>query len=290
VDGPPLPVRSVVWSTVYQIPTAAGPVWFKASGGDTRYEPALAEALARWVPERVLTPLATRPERGWLLLPDGGSPLRDGEADRDHRAWERFVAGYAELQRTVDVHAGQLLAVGVPDHRPHAMVGHLAALLDDPEVTVAPRERAALRDLLPRFTAACQRLAASGPAPSVNHDDLHSGNVLPGQGTDMFFDWGDASIAHPFTSLLIALRTMAYTFGLAPGDPLLRRLRDAYLEPWGMGSDADDVADQAMWTGAVGRAMAWRRALAAATPAQRRELDDPVGRWLGLLRTTPWQP
>jgi hypothetical protein len=64
------------------------------------------------------------------------------------------------------------------------------------------------------------------------------GNILPAPSGDRFFDWGDASVAHPFTSLLIALRAMADTFGLPPGDPVLRRFRDAYLEPWGLGRGA----------------------------------------------------
>lgn len=94
-------------------------------------------------------------------------------------------------------------------------------------------------------TSAPQIEPADQLSPLVGHErraipgQCHErGNTLPAPSGDRFFDWGDASVAHPFTSLLIALRAMADTFGLPPGDPVLRRFRDAYLEPWGLGRGA----------------------------------------------------
>ena len=68
----------------------------------------------------MLAPLAVHARHGWQLLPDGGTPLRQQPADRDHRAWERFVARYAELQRAVSPRTPEMLILGVPDHRPPA--------------------------------------------------------------------------------------------------------------------------------------------------------------------------
>ena len=220
---------------------------------------------------------------GWQLLPDGGTPLRQQPADRDHRAWERFVARYAELQRAVTPHTREMLILGVPDHRPEMMPGHLAALLHDPAVAISAQTRGALRALQDTYAGACARLAGAGPAPTIQHDDLHSGNILPAPSGDTFFDWGDASVAHPFTSLLIALRAMAHTFGLLPGDPVLRRFRDAYLEPWGLRRDGPELVELAAWTGMAGRALAWRRALAAAGPADLAEYGDRIGGWAAEL-------
>jgi hypothetical protein len=282
-DGPPQQVKSSAWSVVYLVPVGDTRLWFKASGGDTRYEARLSRALAGWAPGSVLTPLAVDAERGWLLLPDGGTPLRGLAANLDHRAWERFGARYAELQRTVTPRAQQLLDLGVPDHRPAALPGHLTALLQDPAVLITEQNRAALQALRAEYGRACAHLEQAGPAPTVQHDDLHSGNVLPAPGGDVFFDWGDASVAHPFTSLLVALRAMAVTFGLLPGDVLLRRFRDAYLEPWAAGIDGPVLAEMAAWTGMVGRAMAWRRALATAGPAELAEYGDRVGGWAAEL-------
>lgn len=295
--GPAERIKASAWSLVYRIPTDAGAVWFKASGGETGYEAALTRALAAWVPDRVLTPLAVEPDRGWQLLPDGGAPLRTRAANTDHRVWERFATGYAELQRAVTPYASELLALGVPDHRPAAMPGHFDALLDDPRVALAEERRAALLALRDRYADACAQLAAAGPAPTIQHDDLHSNNVLPGGAAgagggpvDRFFDWGDASVGHPFTSLLVALRAMADTFGVEPDDPVVRRLRDAYLEPWGLGRHGRKLAALAAWTGTVGRALAWRRALAAAGPADLAEYGEAVPGWFAELLVLPPDP
>ena len=70
---------------------------------------------------------------------------------------------------------------------------------------------------------------------SLQHDDLHDANIFvpyDGVGPYRVFDWGDASVAHPFTTLLVTLRVVAYRLELAGGAPELLRLRDAYLEPW----------------------------------------------------------
>jgi hypothetical protein len=280
--GPEEQVKVSPWSVVYAIPTAEGRAWFKASGGETGYEAALAEALGTWTPDRVLTPLAVDAGRGWQLLPHGGEPLRAREANRDQRVWERFVAEYAELQRRLTPHAGELLAIGVPDHRPAVMSGRFAALLDDPTVGLSAEKRTALGDLLTPYAEACARLDDTGPAATIQHDDLHSNNVLPDDG-DRFFDWGDASVGHPFASLLVGLRTMAYTFELPLDDPAVRRFRDAYLEPWGLGPDGPAVAELARWTGMVGRALAWQRGLVAAGPEDRAAYEDPVAGWLEEL-------
>jgi len=286
-NGPDELVKTTPWSTVYRIPTARDPAWFKANGGDTTYEPPLTAALAGWVPHRVLAPLAVDVEHGWQLLPDGGPTLRNREANTDPRAWERFVAEYAELQREVTVHVPAMLDLGVPDHRPAAMPDRFAALLADPDVGLPDEARAALQALAPEYADACARLADAGPAATVQHDDLHTNNVLFGPDGHRFFDWGDASIAHPFTTLLVTLRSYAWTLEVPDDDPAVSRLRDAYLEPWKVGRDGPEVARLAAWTGIPGRALAWQRALAAAPPEAYEEHDDPVAGWLQELLEPP---
>jgi hypothetical protein len=70
-------------------------------------------------------------------------------------------------------------------------------------------------------------------------------------------DWGDASIGHPFASLVVTFRFLELINGLAPGDPWFARLRDAYLEPWGQ--DLVGAFDRAMRVGRFAHAIAWLR-------------------------------
>lgn len=295
--GPAELVKRRPWSAVHRVPVDRGVVWVKACGGRTGYEAPLNQALAAWVPDLVLTPLATDDDEGWLLLPDGGTPLRERADGAEPTAWIRFVREYAGLQRTVAAHAGDLLALGVPDQRPAALPMLLDELLDDPRLSPDSAVRAALVRLRPAFTDACAELAAGGgalgPEPvSIQHDDLHAGNVLPADrpgSADRFFDWGDASVAHPFTTLLVTLRSMAATSGLPADHPALRATRDAYLSAWDIeGPEGVRLARLAAWTGCVGRALAWGRALDGAPAQDAAEWSDAVPGWLAeLLEPTP---
>ncbi len=275
--GPVEEVKRVAWSTVLRIPVAAGAVYAKECRGLTRYEPALVAALARIAPDRVAAPLAVDAPAGRLLLADGGPTLRAQPGNTDPAEWEAFVVEYAELQRQVTPHADELLALGVPDQRPAALPGLLDELFD--EVPLEDGLRRALVGLRPAFDEACAVLAASGPAPTVQHDDLHTANVLAGP---RFFDWGDAAVAHPFTSLSVTVRSFAHWLDIPAGDPAALRLRDAYLEPWGPDGDAG-LAELAMWTGCLSRALAWRRALAGGTPDEVAPYADAVAGWLEEL-------
>ncbi|WP_433388716.1 phosphotransferase [Micromonospora sp. KLBMP9576] len=290
----PVEPRVRPWSLVWRVPTDSGDVWFKANNPGTRYEAGLSAVLARLAPGRVLDPIAVDAGRGWSLLPDGGRTLRDasGGGGDPLARWERVLPEYADLQRAVAPDAGELLALGVPDHRPQALPELFGALLDDGEslllgsadgLTVEAYEL--LRAHRAGFAEDCRRLAGSGVAPTIQHDDLHDGNVFVADGGYRFFDWGDASVAHPFGTLLVTLNSVADALGLAEGDPALARLRDAYLEPWSDGHDPAtlrEAARLAVRVSRVSRALSWRRALCGPDPA-RAQYASAVPGWLREL-------
>lgn len=307
--GAPELVKTRPWSTVHRVPVDGGVVWVKASGGGTGYEAPLSTALAGWVPELVLTPIAADDRHGRLLLPDGGTPLRERPDGTDPAVWNRFLREYAGLQRAVVPHAAELVALGVPDQSPERLPRLLDGLLDD--VPLDDETRSAVLRLRPAFADACAELAAGAGGPqgvvTVQHDDLHAGNVLPASSSgvpptrapgrppgaaptpapgppDRFFDWGDAAVAHPFTTLLVTLRSMAASQGLPPDDPALLAARDAYLSGWEVeGPEGVRLARLAAWTGCVGRALAWRRALADSSDDAAAGWSDAVPGWVGEL-------
>jgi hypothetical protein len=278
------------WSTVMTIPTATGAVWFKAAGPGTAYEAHLLRELAGWGVPMLLAPLAVEVDRGWLLFPDGGTRLRDelrGSAGVE--AWQRILPAYADLQRSLAPRVDALLGFGVPDLRPAAMPGLLTRLIEEPAAGLSEPDRTRLRALLPEYAEWCAVLAASGIASSLQHDDLHDGNVFVGRvgadqalGGDRIFDWGDAVVAHPFGTLLATLRSIASRdAGLGRAD--LLRLRDAYLEPWTdeqPRATLNETVGMALRVGAVGRAFAWQRALSGVPPPAHGEYAGAVGEWL----------
>ena len=110
---------------------------------------------------------------------------------------------------------------------------------------------------MPRFTELCDELAAHDVPETVQHDDLHMANVYADGGRLRVLDWGDSSISHPFSSLVVTFRFLEEINGLPPGDPWFARLRDAYLEPWGRGL-ADTFA-LALRVGTFAHTFAWSR-------------------------------
>lgn len=284
--------RDRPWSRVARVPVGGGHVWFKRNNRGSLYEAGLARMLGTLVPHQVVVPIAVDVERGWMLLPDGGHTLRSLTDDQFHAdRWEDLFRRYADLQRAVAPHADDLLAVGVPDVRPQRLPEIFAALLDDDYVTanLSPEKLAALREWQPRIDKLTGRLAASGIAPSIQHDDLHSGNVFADADADgglRFFDFGDASLAHPFGSMLVALRVVHRDAKVEHGDPVLHRMRDVYLSAWGGALDLPElrsICQDAIVVTKISKALSYQRALVDADEAALAEYGGGIYGWLEEL-------
>jgi hypothetical protein len=266
--GPVEPVRDRPWSFVAKVPTTDGVLWFKENRGGTRFEAGLLGALAGWVPDAVLAPIAIHPDCGWSLQPDGGPILREAEVAPGPEDWERVLTGHAELQRRLAERVPEMLELGVPDQRPDGLMAQFDRL-------PVP---AAVAELRPRWADLCDELAASAVPASLDHDDLHDGNVFT---SGKFFDWGDSNIAHPFAVLLVSLRVAGQRF---PDPAVLDRLRDAYLEVWTDLADAPTLrreAEAARRLGMIGRSLSWSRSLP--DEAARAEYGENVVGWLEEL-------
>jgi hypothetical protein len=237
------------WATVLRVPLAGGTAWFKACAPVQAFEPALTAGLAARWPGRVPEVFAHDEERAWLLLADAGIPLG---SDTPPESWLAVLPAYAELQRGETAHAAAHLAHGVPDLR-LALLAERYDELVARDLPLEPEESAHLRAFAPRFAALSDALAAFAIGNSVQHDDLHGGNVYTGR----VLDWGDSSIAHPFTSLVVTFRFLEERRGLEPDDPWFARLRDAYLEPWGDG--LSEAFALALRVGRFAHAIAWTR-------------------------------
>jgi hypothetical protein len=247
------------WSTVLRVPTANGIVWFKANHPDLAHEARVVSLIAARAPDLVPELLAADFERGWMLMRDGGERLREVIArERSLERWLTVLPLYAELQLELTGDAEQLIAVGAPDRR-LAALPDAAAPLD-----LTGEKLAEVRDW-------CDQLAALGIRETIEHDDLHDGQVFVGSdGRYAFFDWGDACVTHPFCSLAVTLEGALHpTVDVAP-------FLDAYLEPFERFAPRGELraaARDAMRLGWVVRALFYREQAAALGPAAG---DDPV--------------
>ena len=256
------------WSTVLRVPLADGVAWFKACGPVQAFEPRLSAELFARHPDRVAEVLGHDEERGWLLLRDAGTPIR--EFGNPPEAWLTVLPRYAELQRGEAAHTHDHLAHGVPDLRVATLPARYEDLLQG-ELPLESGEIDRLRAFAPRLAELCDELVAHDVPETVQHDDLHMANVFERSGRYRVLDWGDSSISHPFASLVETFRFLEEVTGLAPGDPWFARLRDAYLEPWGRG--LEDVFDLAMRVGAVAHTIAWLRQRDHLSENERAEFD-----------------
>jgi hypothetical protein len=257
------------WATVLRVPLADGVAWFKACARVQAFEPRLTAGLfARW-PDRVAEVLGHDERRAWLLLADAGTPI--GVYGNPPEAWLAALPRYAELQRGEVVHSDDHLAHGVPDLRLATLPARYEDLLRH-DLPLDAVEIDRLRGFAPRFAELCAALAAHGIPETVQHDDLHMANLYTQGRRLRVLDWGDASISHPFASLVVTFRFLEQTAGLAPADPWFARLRDAYLEPWGPGLTATFAL--AIRVGTFAHAFAWSRQRDHLPAAARPGFDE----------------
>jgi hypothetical protein len=258
-------------SSVLRVPTPAGDVYFKAVPRLFRHEPALTEALARRHPGRVTTVLAAEPDRRWMLMEDvGGTELSHVS---DVQAWEEAVRAYAGLQLEWLGDVDELSALGCPDRTLDVLEGEIDETLAEPLLVELPRglsaeEVEALPEVGARVRAECARLRTFGLPPTLEHGDLHPGNVRIRDGGPVFYDWTDGAVSVPFF-------TLTQFLDLGEGAPDSDRIRAAYLDPWRDIAGIEDLGaalELAEYVGLFHLATAYRRILRSTEPSQRWEL------------------
>jgi hypothetical protein len=286
-DGELVLERTRPWAAVASIETNEGRLWFKEPAPMMGFEAALTALVSERSPDDATEVVAW--EGTWLLTRDAGAQLRTLlEVDAASApAWEDILRRYAELQLAHVPDAVELLAVGVPDKRPSALLADYPRLVRDVRALEAvPVERSRLELLQPALREALSAL--EGPVPAtVIHEEVHEANVFVLDGHARILDWGEGALSHPFAGLTNTLRDIAYRGGLEPDSPEILRLRDVYLEPWTRFAPLDQLRSMfahGYLLGMLCRAVTWERFLAASSNEARDEYDRNAAVWLDILR------
>ncbi len=292
--GTPQQVHAYPWATVLRVPTSAAPLFFKATVPRLAHEAAAIHVLASIRPDIVTEIVVADPRSGWMLMRDAGVVIRTLPDERLDD-WERILSAYAALQLEAIRAVDDLLAAGVPDRRTAALPALLREVLDDEEAVRRDRDdngltedegRRLREEGLPRLVAMCEELTSLAITDSIQHDDLHGGQVFVRDGHWRILDWGDACITHPFASLVVPLRSLAHRRELAADAPELERLRDAYLEPWtGLAPRGDllRAVDLARRVGYATRLLSWQHIVPYFDPPVREDYGESVPRWFRQL-------
>ncbi len=290
LNGKPEQFHVRSWSTVIRLPTDRGAIFFKAVWRPLRFEAGLTAAIATWAPHDVAIPLAVDERRGWMLLEDGGQRLREILVkDRDVGHWQRILPQYAKLQIAATPHVRQALRLGTPDRRAAALTTQYARLLDQPSLLrvglkegLTKTQQRTLKELVPQVRAWTAELSVV--PDTIQHDDLHDGQVFVKDGRYRILDWGDACVSHPFLSMSVVERSVAYTLDLKPGSREIARLRDLYLEPFTAFASAKRlraIYPIAIRLGWVSRSLSWAALVPHLSQTEKRKERGDVPRSLG---------
>jgi hypothetical protein len=297
-----------VWSSTIRFETTEGRVWFKVNGSGTAYEVSLLALLGELSPGLAPEVLAHDSTRAWSLSRDAGPVLRSIVGPEEVWGhWQELLPRYGQKQLDLAAQRSRFVATGTPDRSPKQLTVEYGRLLSDlaakptKEGGLTREEVVALERLLPRYEEWCAELMASTIPDTLQHDDLHSNNVCwPGALDDLsavrIIDWGDASIGHPFGTMLATLNSIAFHAGLLNGDrggitdPRVLRVRDAYLEPFtGLGSRQELLRWVALARniGCLTRSLSWERAVQHAPVSVAAEYEFPARGWI-LELLEPW--
>jgi len=283
--------RPHVHSTVLRVPSTAGDIYFKATIPTLAHEPALTEALWRWHPDCMPPVLAVDLARGWMLIPNLGVTLRSlVQSTRDLGHWERVLTLYAQVQMALASHLPDLLELGVLDRRLAVLPRQYEQLLTDTDALLIGHPNGLsmeayqrLRQFAPQFRGMCEQLADYGIPETLHHEDFHDANIFVRNDHYTFADWGESGVAHPFCTLLVTSRVIAWRLELEENAPELVRLYDVYLEPWTCYASLESLKAAlklAYRVGMVCRALTWRRVTAGVGEPLKSEYADAVPGWL----------
>ena len=249
------------WSTVLRVPTGRGDTYFKANTAALRHEAAVVELLGERRPDCIPRLLAVDRERGWMLMADAGTRLRELIArERELTRWLDVLPLYASVQIDLSDLADELVALGVPDLRLATLPARYERLLAELD-GLQPDDARRLREAVPHVAAMCEELAGYELPETIQHDDLSDGQVYLCDGRYLLLDWGDACVSHPFLSMAVTLEgVIAWGVDDIRGSVDVGPFRDAYLGPFARHRTGDvaelaDACSTAMRLGWVCRAV-----------------------------------
>jgi hypothetical protein len=252
-------IRERPWGAVLRVETSNRALFFKAEGPGARHEPVIVADIATTHSQLVPDLLAADLERGWLLMADHGAPMwasvdPAGEVD----IWEQIFPMYADMQRVSAARIERWIDVSTPDRRLHLLPELVDELLATGDVPLDDDAHRAIDAALPDLARVCEELGAAEFSQSIDHSDMHGGNVLIGRGKPRLVDWGDACITHPFVSPFVTYQHAVAKLPASDRPAATLRLRDVYLEAWSEYAPAEELRDafaKATWLGHLIRAL-----------------------------------
>lgn len=224
-------VKASDLSIVQRIRMENGNLYFKSSGGISQFEGKLSQSLYSFDPRHTVEVIATHETKPWFIMNELlGIPLRQ---IKDKKVWKQCLQEYAYLQVKLSKQIDNYLEIGLPDRRMNVLKNEIQTYLNEMCLTgLNEEETKKILSLKSELLQMCDRMEGIVPH-SLDHGDLHSANIQWMNNHPVFFDWGDASVTHPFFSTRIFWNSL---YDLIDSDlqwqETVEEFRPYYLEPW----------------------------------------------------------
>lgn len=241
--------RTRLWSIQANVPTDAGKLWFKAPCPGLSAEGNVTSFLNSVDEAHFAFPLNVNHETGWFLLPDYGDNLTTLPSPFPD-LWALILQDFARAQLGLVGLDDQVFDQGMPILDPVWIMTHLeqqlilhAALPSEHPLFIQAELAEKLDQNFQSLHQDAALLQSAGIPLSLDHNDLHRGNVmLPLEEGDplRFMDLADSYWSHPFGTLSVPVRWMCDEFSCEPDDERITKVIQTYLEQW---SDYGTVAE-----------------------------------------------
>lgn len=230
-------IRAWVRSCVMHVSTDDGNFYFKAVPKMFSYEPVITRVLSLRFPMNSPDVIAADVKNAWMLMRQfDGTPLN---RIIDLSLWENALKTFAEIQIDMVPRTQNLIGLGFPDRHVDQLVSQFDRLMADLPMYLNEDETAELRKYSDDIRRMCWDLLDFDLPLSLGHGDFWAGNVMLDTSRCIFFDWSESSVTHPFFDLAFFMSGLNKY--LSENRMIYHRLRDAYLEPWGIYMEMDKL-------------------------------------------------
>jgi len=246
LEGEPQLIHDLPWSKVFCFHTAYGQIYLKIPAEVFAHESVLFNFLSKEGILHIPKIISYNPSLKCFLMKDAGNPLRENlKKNFDLLLTSHTLRTYANIQVICIDYVDQLLNVGVNDWRLAKLPSLYNTFITNHTLFESEGlnydEIKQLENLSGTFQILCERLSALGIPETLEQGDFHDNNILVRDQEVTISDFGDASISHPFFSIISFLDSLQRNHSFNKQDPNYIILRNCYLQKWGRFADIDNI-------------------------------------------------
>lgn len=206
-------IQTTAWSNIHRIHTETGYVYLKITAELLSMEPIIAEMLSEKFHASVPIVIDKNIELNCFLMKDAGTPFW-GYKNKELKTTflTEAIRQYKYIQKQCETYLSDLFALGVPDWQLEKLSEHFQQLIKQEDLLIndgmLPDEINKLSKCQSACEKLCNDLAKFNMPATLDHCDLHGGNILIDEKTHhtTIIDWGEVVITHPFLSRVGILR------------------------------------------------------------------------------------